>query len=114
MVTSKADFEHDPRYRISLREMWISVAYWVCFTTISMTLAWTLGNREDGAEQPFVLGFPAWFFWSALGFVFIASFIVPYFMVRFGFKNMSLEPKADGLDESSKTLQHTHGSGAQQ
>lgn len=64
-----------------------------------MFLAWTLGHRADGAEQPFVMGFPAWFFWSALAFVFVASFIVPYFMVRFGFKDMSLEPYDDGIDE---------------
>lgn len=99
MTTTFTDFEHDPRYRVSLREMWISVGYWICFTSISMILAWTLGNRGDGAEQPFIMGFPAWFFWSALAFVFVASVIVPYFMVRFGFKDMSLEPDDDGLDE---------------
>jgi len=106
VAASDANFEHDPRYRISLREMWISVAYWVCFTAISMTLAWSLGHRDDGAEQPFVLGFPAWFFWSTLGFVFIASFIVPYLMVRFSFNNMSLEPDEDGLNEPGGKPQH--------
>lgn len=97
MKSSYNDFEHDPRYEISRREMWICVGYWAMFTAVSMTLAWTLGNHSDGSGQVFIMGFPAWLFWSGIAFIAFASMVVPYFMVRFLFTEMSLEPEDDGL-----------------
>lgn len=91
------DFEHDPRYRVSLRETWICIAYWAAFTGIAIAIAWGLGSGVDGAEQDFVMGFPAWFFYSGIAFVGVASFIAPYLMVRFLFRDISLEPEDDGL-----------------
>jgi uncharacterized membrane protein YhdT len=97
MAKPADDFEHDPRYRSSLRETWISLAYWAVFTIGAVVIAWSLGHGIDGAEQPFTMGFPAWFFWSCLAWVGFLAFVAPYFIVKFGFTSMSLEPGADGL-----------------
>lgn len=99
--TAGEDFEHDPRYRVSLRETWLCLGYWALFTAIAMAIAWSLGAGIDGAEQDFVMGFPAWFFWSGIAFVGVASFVAPYLMVRFLFRDISLEPGDDGLAHSS-------------
>lgn len=85
------DFEEDPRYRIAGRESLVCIAYWFLFTAGAVVIAWLLGNR-DSSEIGFVLGFPDWFFWSALAYVGVFSLIVPFVMVKLFFKDMDLEP----------------------
>lgn len=95
------DFEEDPRYRVSQREALACLAYWFSFTAIAVTVAWLLGNR-DASEIGFVLGFPDWFFWSAIGVTAVFATVVPYLMVRFFFTDIDLEPRprdADAKDE---------------
>lgn len=86
------DFEHDPRYAISLREMWICIAYWALFTTIMVSVAWAIAGDRDPAETSYIAGFPDWFFWT--GVVVVGIFcIVPYFMIKFLFTDVDLEPR---------------------
>lgn len=86
------DFEEDPRYRVSQREALMCLAYWVLYTACSVTVAWLLGSR-DFSDIGFVLGFPDWFFWSAIAVTAIFATIVPYLMVRLAFTDMDLEPR---------------------
>ncbi|QFG68427.1 YhdT family protein [Ornithinimicrobium pratense] len=86
------DFEEDPRYRISQREALMCLTYWVVYTACSVTVAWLLGNR-DSSEIGFVLGFPDWFFWSAIGVTAVFATVVPYLMVRLAFTDVDLEPR---------------------
>ncbi|MUL41111.1 DUF997 family protein [Streptomonospora sp. PA3] len=60
----ETDFEEDPRYRTATRELAIALAYWVAFTVAVTATAWLLGGGKEADELTFVLGFPAWFFWS--------------------------------------------------
>lgn len=84
-------FEEDPRYRTSLREAWISVAYWLLFTGAMITVAWGIGGNRAGEETRYILGFPDWFFWSGLVTAAVFSTVVPYFMVKLLFTEMPLD-----------------------
>jgi uncharacterized membrane protein YhdT len=86
------DFEHDPRYAISLREMWICIAYWAAFTAVMVSVAWAIAGNRDPAETTYIMGFPDWFFWT--GIVTVAVFsIIPFFIVKFLFTEVDLEPR---------------------
>jgi uncharacterized membrane protein YhdT len=89
------DFEEDPRYRVSQREALICLAYWASYTALSTLVAWLLGNR-DASQIGFVLGFPDWFFWSAIGVTAVFATVVPYLMVRLTFTDVDLEPRPRG------------------
>jgi uncharacterized membrane protein YhdT len=84
------DFEEDPRYKVSVREAWIVVGYWLVFTVVVTAVAWLLGGNRTADEITFVLGFPAWFFWSGI-VASVALSIVPLFLVRALFTDVSLE-----------------------
>ncbi|MDT0300845.1 YhdT family protein [Streptomonospora wellingtoniae] len=62
--TGDSDFEEDPRYRTAKRELFIALAYWGAFTVAVTATAWLLGGGKAADEIAFVMGFPAWFFWS--------------------------------------------------
>jgi uncharacterized membrane protein YhdT len=92
------DFEHDPRYAVSLREAWWCVAYWAAFTTVMVVIAWGIAGDRDPAETTYIMGFPEWFFWT--GIVTVAVFcVVPFFMVRFLFTDLDLEPEPDRVGD---------------
>lgn len=95
----RMDFDEDPRYTVSQREMWISVAFWAVWTAAIVAVAWTLGAGEDATELEFVLGFPAWFFWSAIVCSVVFS-IIPYFLVKYGFTDMPLTTDGKSMAES--------------
>ncbi|GAA1190366.1 hypothetical protein GCM10009585_03900 [Brevibacterium paucivorans] len=85
-------FEEDPRYRVAGRESLLCVGYWTAFTVGAVVIAWALGHR-DATEIEFIMGFPDWFFWSAIVFTGFMSVIVPFLLVKFGFTDMDLEPE---------------------
>lgn len=100
------DFPEDPRYKISVKEMAISLAYWAVTTAAIIGVAWGIGGGKTARELDFVLGFPAWFFWSAFGggvFMCVLAFVV----VRRYFTNMSLE--ADDPQQVPGTAQPEEG-----
>lgn len=86
------EFEHDPRYVVSLKEAWICVAYWALFTILMTGIAWGIAGHRDPAETTYIAGFPDWFFWTGIVVVGIFS-IVPFFMIKFFFTEVDLEPK---------------------
>ena len=86
------DFEHDPRYAISLREAWICVAYWAAFTVVMVVIAWGIAGNRDPEQTTYIIGFPEWFFYT--GIVVVGIFcIVPFFMIKFLFTDVDLEPR---------------------
>lgn len=94
---SSDDFEEDPRYKVSQREALMCVAYWLSFTALSVCVAWLMGHR-NASQIDFVLGFPDWFFWSAIGVPFVFATVVPYLMVRLFFTDVDLEPRPRAED----------------
>lgn len=92
-------FEEDPRFRISAREAWISVLYWAAFTAAMVSVAWGIGGGRPAADTRYILGFPDWFFYSALVTVAVFSTVVPYLVVRYLFTDMPLGASGEGADE---------------
>lgn len=88
---TEAPFEEDPRYRVSVKEAWVSAGYWAMFTIAMISVAWGLGGHRDPAEVNYIAGFPDWFFWSALVTTGVFSTVVPYLLVKFLFTDISLE-----------------------
>ena len=88
------DFEEDPRYRVSVKEAWIVLAYWLVFTVVVTGVAWVLGGNRSADEITFVLGFPAWFFWSGI-VASLALSVVPIFLVRSFFSDVDLAEDPD-------------------
>jgi uncharacterized membrane protein YhdT len=88
------DFEEDPRYRVSVKEAWIVLVYWLVFTVVVTVVAWMLGGNRSVEEITFVLGFPAWFFWSGIVAT-LALSVVPIFLVRSLFTDVPLAEDAD-------------------
>lgn len=88
------DFEHDPRYAVANREALWGVAYWLFFTVVISLVAWLLGGNREASDLEFILGFPAWFFWSCLVATILLS-LLPIWLVRRYFTDMSLTPHGD-------------------
>lgn len=87
------DFEHDPRYAISLREAWWCVGYWAAFTILMVAIAWGMAGHRDPAETSYIMGFPDWFFWTGIVVVGVFSTVVPFVMVRLMFTHVDLSPR---------------------
>ena len=93
------DFEHDPRYAIANREALVGGGYWLAFTLLISAIAWLMGAHKKASELTFVLGFPAWFFWSCLVATFLMA-LVPAVLVRRYFTEMPLS--ADGTPSNEE------------
>ena len=93
------DFEEDPRYALANREALWGVGYWLVFTVVITAVAWLLGGDVDPKEMDFVLGFPAWFFWSCLVAAAVLS-LVPIWIIRRHFTEVPLT--ADGRPDDSE------------
>lgn len=91
------DFEEDPRYAVANREAMWGVAYWFVFTVVITAVAWLVGGDVDPATMDFILGFPAWFFWSCLVAAAALS-LVPVWIIRRHFTEMPLT--ADGRPDA--------------
>lgn len=98
--TVATDFEEDPRYAVANREALWGVGYWLLFTVVISTIAWGLGGNRDAEDLDFVLGFPAWFFWSCLVGTIALSF-VPIFLVRRYFTVLPLTADGEPDDEGA-------------
>ena len=82
-------FEEDPRYAQANREAQWAIGYWVAFTVVVTGLAWWLGYEKPADELSFILGFPAWFFWSVLVTSVVFS-AIPVWIIRRYFKDVPL------------------------
>lgn len=85
------DFEEDPRYAQANKEAWWAIGYWLAFTVVVTGLAWWLGYDKPADELDFVLGFPAWFFWSVLMTSVVFS-VIPVWIIRRRFVDVPLTP----------------------
>lgn len=79
----------DKRYRVANREAWIGVGLVIVNFAIWYGFAYGLGSG-DPSDYSYVLGFPAWFFYSCIagtGFMIVLIFIV----IKFFFKEVDFE-----------------------
>ncbi|MEH7456047.1 YhdT family protein [Bacillus sp. JJ1127] len=79
----------DPRFRIANREALIGLGLAFINFIIWYGFAYGLGSK-DPSEYTYVLGFPAWFFYSCIvGFIVIVILLI--LVVRFVFQDISLD-----------------------
>lgn len=92
-IPVEEQWSEDPRYRVSNRESAITAVFFASYIVLTIGSAWLIGGNKGIEEISIVLGFPDWLFWSTfvLGGLFC---LVPYFIVKHLFTDMSLE--ADG------------------
>ncbi|MDM5155708.1 YhdT family protein [Bacillus sp. DX1.1] len=83
------DYHDDPRFRIAHREAWIGLGLAVINFMIWYGFAYGLGSK-DPKEYTYVLGFPAWFFYSCIvGFIVMVILLVV--VIHFVFQDISLD-----------------------
>lgn len=95
----KFDFEVDPRYRQANKEALVAFLYWVLYFIVISVVALTIGLHKPAGDVTFIFGFPTWFFWSA-GVATAVLCIVPYFVVRFFYRDYSLDADDSAGDVS--------------
>ena len=95
-MNNEEEFEEDPRFKQCNREFYIVLVLFVVNILLVSVPAMALGQNKSADEISFVLGLPAWFFWGGIvgSLVFIVLSIL---MVRFFFKDMSLEAEDEGV-----------------
>ena|SRR5690625_2119737 len=88
---SKYNLEEDHRFKQCNLEMWVTIAYYFINVLILWGVPMIMGYKKPANEIYLTLGFPDWFFYGGLvGTVIIC--ILPFIMIRYFFKEMSLEP----------------------
>ena len=91
------EFREDPRYGQANREALLGLLLFAANFLWWYLFAYGLGGGPV-SEYGYVLGFPAWFFWSCiLGYVVFA--VLTWMMVRFLFKDMPLDGEGGGSNE---------------
>ncbi len=89
MPMRPGEYREDPRYRQANREALMGLMLFAANFIWWFGFAYGLGNRPVN-EYAYVLGFPAWFFYSAiLGWVVFT--VSAWLMVKYLFKDMPLD-----------------------
>ena len=89
MEVEELKLREDSRYRQANREALISLAMYGLFFAWWYVTAYGLGSGDPG-EYSYVMGFPAWFFYSCVvGYVGIS--ILVWAVVRIFFSDVSIE-----------------------
>ncbi|MGN4766985.1 YhdT family protein [Bacillus thuringiensis] len=83
------DYHDDSRFRIAHREALIGLGLAIINFIIWYAFAYGLGSKNP-SEYTYVLGFPAWFFYSCI-VGFIVMVILLSLVVRFVFQDISLD-----------------------
>ncbi|GGP15058.1 YhdT family protein [Oceanobacillus neutriphilus] len=84
---------NDKRYKIANREAWIGVGLVIFNFIWWFGFAYGLGSKSPESYH-YIFGFPAWFFFSCiLGFIVMMALTV--FVVKFFFKDVSLEAEEE-------------------
>lgn len=87
-------FEEDSRYRQCNKEALLSLAVFLISFVIIGGVSLLLGYSKPADEIQLVFGFPAWFFYGVIVGGFIVA-IIPIFVVKYFFKEMSIEAEDD-------------------
>ncbi|MFD1779229.1 DUF997 family protein [Fredinandcohnia salidurans] len=94
MDSKESIIVEDRRFKQCTKEMWLVLGLFVINLIVVGIPAIALGLNKPSADVTFILGFPAWFFWGGIvGSLIIC--ILPLFMVKFFFKDMSIEAEEE-------------------
>lgn len=90
---SSSIFKEDPRYKQANKEALMAIGLFVLNIIWWFVFAYGLGTGSP-QEYSYVLGFPAWFFWSVIGGYVVFSFLT-WIMVKYFYKDMPLDAATD-------------------
>ncbi|WP_096190444.1 YhdT family protein [Evansella halocellulosilytica] len=90
----------DRRFQIAHREAWIGVILAVFNILWWYGFAYTMGSKPP-EEYTYILGFPAWFFWSCIA-GFVVMVVLVFIVVKYVLVDISLEDE-DVTEERSHT-----------
>lgn len=88
------EFTEDPRYRIAAKEAWMSIGLFLLNFCWWFAFAYGMGDQPP-QDYTYIVGFPAWFFWSVIAGTVLFS-LLAFIMVKYFFTDMPL-----GADHSS-------------
>ncbi|CEE00288.1 hypothetical protein BT1A1_0427 [Caldibacillus thermoamylovorans] len=93
-------FSKDPRFKVAKREAWIGVGL------VVINFLWWFGSayglsKGSPTEYTYILGFPAWFFYSCIGGLIIMSILIT-FVVKVLFKEVSFDEEEQSAEEANK------------
>ncbi len=84
----KKDFIVDPRYKIATKEALLAIFLFILNFLWWFIFAYGLGSQAP-EDYTYILGFPAWFFWSVIvGFILFS--VLVSLMVRFFYTDLPL------------------------
>ncbi len=88
----KKDIDVDPRFKVCLREMWISFGVFAVFAAVMLYVIFIVGGG-DPRQFSYIMGMPAWYFWVFVVCA-VTAVVVAVVLDRF-FTHMSLESIGD-------------------
>jgi uncharacterized membrane protein YhdT len=90
----KEDFVEDSRYQQCNKESFVTLLYFLLHMVVVGGIGLAIGYNKGVDQIKFIAGFPSWFFYSSIiGWIFLS--LVPIFMIKYYFTDMSLEPEGD-------------------
>jgi uncharacterized membrane protein YhdT len=93
-------FSDDSRFKVAKKEAWIGIGL-VLFNFIWwFAFAYGLGSQSP-EKYTYILGFPAWFFYSCIVSLIVMSILV-IIVVKYCFKEVTFEEEIDKVDEEKE------------
>ncbi len=87
-------FREDPRYAQTRKEVIVVLVLLIANILWWFIFAYGLGSKPP-QEYSYVLGFPAWFFWSCIASLIVFSILVVLVIPMF-FKDIPLDSESEG------------------
>ena len=87
-VVNEKQIVEDPRFKISVREMKITVILFFCFYAVLAFLAYSI-HPKDPSQMTFVIGLPTYFFWAVFASAAL-TLVGVIIVVKYVFKEVSL------------------------
>jgi len=86
-------FRDDPRYKQANKEALLAIGLFFLNVIWWFVFAYGLGSGPP-SEYSYVMGFPAWFFWSCIG-GFVVFSVLTWVMVTYFYVDMPLGAETD-------------------
>lgn len=94
----KKDIDVDPRFKVCLKELFISFGVFVVFAAVMLFVVFVVGGG-DPQQYTYILGMPAWYFWVFVVCA-VTAVVVSIILDKF-FRHMSLETEGE-LEDKAK------------
>lgn len=94
-MKDRETFTEDSRFAQCNKEMYLTFGLFGVHILLVGGLSFLIGLNKPAESMSYIFGLPAWFFWGGIVGT-IVFCILPYFMVKIFFKDMSIEAEDEG------------------